>query len=101
MIPDGADRDVDAELDRLTQRWHQLPLGQAVSAAEVVFAAAQALADATARAHGIPGMPLPHVHERDGPAIVMDQLSVTVFDATQAGVTDLAEVLRRLRADLR
>ena len=101
MNSDGADRGVNAELDRLTQRWHQLPLGQAVSAAEVFFAAAQALADATARAHGIPGMPLPRLHERYGPAVVMDQLSVVVFDAAQAGVTDVAEGLRRLRADLR
>ena len=101
MIPSACDRGVDAELDRLTQRWDQLPLGQAASASDTLFAAAQGLVDVTAARHGIPaGMPLPRLHERFGPAVVMDQLRVVTYDAAQAGVPDVAETLRRLRADL-
>ncbi len=97
MIPlDG----VDAELDRLIQRWHQLPLDQAVSAADRVFAVAQGIVDTTAGRCGIPRMPLPRLHEEHGPAVVVDQLRVVTFDAARAGVDGLAETLRRLRAQL-
>ena len=91
---------VAAELDRLIQRWHQLPLDQAVSAADSVFEAAQDIVDATAARRGIPRLSLPRLHEEHGPAVVMDQLRVVTFDASAAGVTGLADRLRSLRAAL-
>ena len=97
MIPlDG----VDAELDRLIQRWQQLPLDQAVSAADHVFAVAQGIVDVTAARRGISRMPLPRLHDEHGPAVVMDQLRVVTFDAATAGVADLADRLGTLRAAL-
>lgn len=82
MIPE----DVAAELDRAARRWQQLPVGRAEAALPEVHALMAALAGET----------LPDL----GPAVVMDQLRVVVFDACagdEGGPADLAERLASLR----
>jgi hypothetical protein len=82
------------ELDRLGERWRQLPLTQAVSSSSGVRALAQALADEVADAESMPRALLPDL----GPAVALDELRVTVWDAVQAGVLDgLVERLAVLR----
>ena len=83
---------VARELDRLGERWRQLPLTQAVSAVSAVRALAQALADEAAARTGMPAVPLPDL----GPAVALDQLRVTVWDALAAGVVDEAGLVDRL-----
>lgn len=79
-IPD----DVAAELDRAVRRWHQLPLDRAVAASAGVRALLGELAG------DIP----PDL----GPAVLMDQLRVVVFDRCGEGeVPGLAERLAALR----
>ena len=81
MIPD----DVATELGRVVRRWQQLPLDRA---AERVAGVHELMAD-------LAGEPLPDL----GPAVVMDQLRVVVFDAcrVEGGPPHLAEQLASLR----
>lgn len=79
-VPD----DVAAELDRAVRRWHQLPLDRAVAASAGVHDVLAELA----------GEMLPDL----GPAVVMDQLRVVVYDACAKGeVPALAGRLASLR----
>ncbi len=94
-LPEGVAR----ELTRLGERWQQLPLAQALFAAPRVRALAQALVDATAAHAGMPPARLPDL----GPAVALDQLRVTVWDALVAGAVDepgLSESLAEVRRSL-
>lgn len=77
--------DVESELGRAVRRWQQLPLDRAADALPQVHAL---LAD-------LAGEPLPDL----GPAVVMDQLRVVVFDACadDGSPPHLAERLAALR----
>lgn len=66
MIPD----DVATELGRVVRRWQQLPLDRA---AERIAGVHELMAE-------LAGEPLPDL----GPAVVMDQLRVVVFDVCRA-----------------
>lgn len=80
MIP----ADIEIELGRAVRRWHQLPLDRAADALGVVHALLAEIA----------GEQLPDL----GPAVVMDQLRVVVFDACrEGGGAGLAEALASLR----
>ena len=83
------------ELGRLVERWQQLPLDQALSRTPVVRPVVQRLADAVADVDGRPRVPVPDL----GPATLLHQLTVMVFDAAQAGLDPTAE-LRNLRRAL-
>ena len=73
----------------MVRRWHQLPLDHALSCAPVV----RRLLDDLAAAAG----PVPDL----GPAVLMDQLTVLVYDACEAdGGAAAADLTTRL-ADLR
>jgi len=65
-------QDVSVELGRVVERWHQLPLGHAISCAPAVRAVIDALA----------GEPVPDL----GPSVLMDQLTVMVHDACRDAV---------------
>ena len=91
-------QEVGAELERLVERWRQLPLDHALSQAGRVRALVQSLADRVAEADGLATSVVPDL----GPATLMDQLTVLVHDASAAAVTStLAEDLARLRRELR
>lgn len=81
MIP----QDVESELGRAVRRWRQLPLDRAAEALPAVHAL---LAD-------LAGEELPDL----GPAVVMDQLRVVVFDAcgSEGGGAGIAQALASLR----
>lgn len=81
MIPE----DVSEEVGRAVRRWQQLPLDRAADALPGVHAL---LAD-------LAGEALPDL----GPAVVMDQLRVVVFDACagEGSGAGLAERLAALR----
>jgi hypothetical protein len=67
----------------VVERWHQLPPAPALSRVPAVRPLVQSLADRVARARGRSGPaaePVPDL----GPAAVMDQLSVMVFDLFRA-----------------
>jgi hypothetical protein len=83
------------ELGRLVERWRQLPLDQALSRTPAVRPVVQQLADAVADVEGRPRVPVPDL----GPGVVMDQLTVMVFDAAEAGL-DPSAALRDLRRAL-
>jgi hypothetical protein len=85
----------ERELQRLVERWQQLPLDRALSRMPVVRPVIQELADAVADVEGRPHVDVPDL----GPRVVMDQLTVTAYDAAQAGL-DPAPQLERLRRDL-
>ena len=70
----------------MVQRWQQLPLDHALSCMPPVR---QLLDDLGGRA--VPDL---------GPAVVMDQLTVLVYDACEAGSVDPPDLATRL-ADLR
>jgi hypothetical protein len=94
--------DVSTELQRVVERWRQLPLDHALSCSGFVRALVQALADGVAEANGVPASGVPDC----GPATLMDQLTVLVYDASQAAVTStrtstLADELSSLRRKLR
>ena len=77
----------------MVRRWHQLPLDHALSCAPTV----RRLVDDLAGASG----PVPDL----GPAVLMDQLTVLVYDTCTADWTpathaDLADRLGDLRRDL-
>lgn len=72
MVPTVVPREVATELERLVRRWHQLPLDRALVHAPHVR---QLLTRYAAFTH--PGTPVPDL----GPAVLMDQLTVVIFDA--------------------
>jgi hypothetical protein len=86
---------VETELRRLVERWQQLPLDQALSRMPVVRPVVQGLADQVADLEERPHVRVPDL----GPRVVMDQLTVTVYDAGQAGL-DPGPDLERLRREL-
>jgi len=65
-------QEVSVELGRVVERWHQLPLGHAISCAPEVRAVIDALAG-----ERVPGL---------GPSVLMDQLTVMVHDACRDAV---------------
>jgi hypothetical protein len=69
--------EVATELQRVVQRWTQLPLDRALSSSGRVRGLAQSLADGVAEATGVPATVVPDC----GPATLMDQLTVLVYDA--------------------
>lgn len=81
MIPP----EIESELGRAVRRWRQLPLDRAAAALPGVHALLAEIA----------GEELPDL----GPAVVMDQLRVVVFDAcaSEGGGAGLAERLATLR----
>jgi hypothetical protein len=86
-----------AELQRLVERWRQLPLDRAMSHAGRVRALTQSLADHVAAASGVASSVVPDL----GPATLMDQLTVMVHDASAAALTStLVADLARLRREL-
>ena len=67
-------QEVSAELQRVVRRWQQLPLDRALSCVPQVRLLLDDLAG--------PAGPVPDL----GPAVVMDQLTVLVYDACAAGI---------------
>ena len=97
--------EVSAELRRVVERWHQLPLDHALLCGPAVRVLVQALAaEASVSRGGDPGAAslVPDL----GPAVLMDQLSVIVHDWCASGSTEqagqlvprLAQVRRALTA---
>ena len=68
----------------MVQRWRQLPLDHALSYSGRVRALVQSLADGVAQATGVPTSAVPDC----GPATLMDQLTVMVYDVMVSDVTD-------------
>ena len=64
----------------MVQRWRQLPLDHALLYAGRVRALIQSLADGLAEATGVPVLEVPDC----GPATLMDQLAVMVYDTSAA-----------------
>ena len=93
----GAGADVVApearvELDRIRRRWAELPLDRAESRMPVLR---RLLADLTPRSHPQPVVP------DLGPAVVVDQVAVLVWDAYAAGRGDgIPQLLTGARRDL-
>ena len=85
----------ERELQRLVERWQQLPIDQALSRVPAVRSVIQELADAVADVEGRPHVLVPDL----GPRAMMDQLTVTAYDASQAGL-DPTPQLERLRRAL-
>ena len=86
----------------MLERWRQLPLEHALSYAGHVRALVQSLADEVAQATGIRLSVVPDC----GPATLMDQLTVMVYDASATAATStrtstLVQDLARLRHELR
>ena len=81
----------------MVERWRQLPLDHALSRMPLTSALVQRLADRVAGLRGRPAQPVPYL----GPATVMDQLTVMVYDlfATQqdAEVGDVVGELSGIR----
>lgn len=82
----------------MVRRWQQLPLGHALSVFPLVHRLGQNLADEVATATGMPITAVPEL----GPAVVMDQLRVMVFDYLSVGLDpeSLADRLTELRRAL-
>lgn len=80
---------VSAELRRVADRWHRLPVDRARAGVPHARLLIDDLATATAPGQG----PVPDL----GPAAVPDQLAVLVHDACRAGVPGLEERLAALR----
>jgi hypothetical protein len=66
-------QEVSEELQRVVRRWQQLPLDHALARMPQVR---QLLDDLAGRYAPVPDL---------GPAVVMDQLTVLVYDACEAG----------------
>ncbi|MGB3827301.1 MAG: hypothetical protein WA962_00860 [Ornithinimicrobium sp.] len=94
-VASGVQDSVSTEMERVVRRWHQLPLDRALSAAPGVHVVVQSIADEVADSCGAPRRPVPDL----GPAILMDQLRVMVFDHHLEGLD--SGVLARRLADLR
>ena len=79
-------QEVSDELQRVVERWHQLPLDHASSGMPRVRELIDALA----------GCAVPDL----GPGVVMDQLTVVVYDACEASrredLDDLGDLAARL-----
>ncbi len=91
-------REVSDELERVVTRWHQLPLGRALSRVPGVRELVQSLADEVARCRGDSPTPVPDL----GPATLLNQLEVMVFDlfvsqpeTNPVGVTEQLSGIRR------
>jgi hypothetical protein len=81
----------------VVQRWRQLPLDHALSSSGRVRELVQSLADQVAHVTGVRPCVVPDC----GPATLMDQLTVMVYDASAARVTaTLAEDLAKARREL-
>jgi hypothetical protein len=90
-------RAVETELERVAERWRQLPLDRALSYSGRVRALVQSLADRAAQLSGIPSAVVPDL----GPATLLDQLTVMVYDASANSMSStLEEDLANLRRDL-
>ena len=87
--PSPVSEEVGIELQRVVKRWRQLPLDRALSQAGHVRALVQSLADGVAEASGSASSVVPDL----GPATLMDQLTVMVYDAS-AAVTSRAVTSR-------
>ncbi len=98
--PDAAETQasVAAELGRVARRWQQLPLDRALAASGGVLALVQDLADEVAARDGLQLEPVPDL----GPAVLIDQLRVMVFDHQRAGLdpATLASRLATLRQSI-
>ena len=92
MATDGWVTSTQRELQRVVERWRQLPLDHALSRMAVVRPVVQRLADAVADFEGRHREPVPDL----GPQVVMDQLAVMAYDVTRAGL-DPGPELSRLR----
>ena len=94
----AARAEVGTELRRVVRRWQQLPLDHALSVSPRVREVVQRLADDVARQVGMPITPVPDL----GPAVLMDQLQVMVYDHGHAGLdpVPLAAALTALRRSL-
>ncbi|OFE14713.1 hypothetical protein BA895_08440 [Humibacillus sp. DSM 29435] len=91
-------REVADELERVVARWHQLPLDHALSRAPAVRDVVQSLADEVAGCRRRPPSRVPDL----GPATLMHQLQVMVFDlfagrpdTSSAWVTERLSGIRR------
>ncbi len=86
---------IATEVERVARRWQQLPLDRALSASPAVHDLIQALADEVATSRGWPPRTVPDL----GPAVLMDQLHVMLFDHAEAGLDPvrLAESMTHLR----
>ncbi|USQ79422.1 hypothetical protein NF556_17730 [Ornithinimicrobium faecis] len=93
--PSAAREEIGTELERVVRRWQQLPLDHALSVSPQVRVLVQHLADRVAEAERMPSGPVPDL----GPAVLMDQLRVMVFDHAAAGLdpVPLAAELTTLR----
>jgi hypothetical protein len=102
--------EISVELERLVQRWSQLPLDHAASHSRGVRSLIQSLADGVAYVSGVPSAIVPDC----GPQTLMDQLTVMVYDASLAQASarrtstlastltsNLAAELASLRSQLR
>lgn len=69
-------REVADELERVVARWHQLPRDHALSRVAGVHDLVQSLADEVASCRSRPPARVPDL----GPATLMNQLEVLVFD---------------------
>lgn len=93
--PRAAREVIGTELGRVVRRWQQLPLDHALSVSEPVRELIQAIADEVAAAEGMRSGAVPDL----GPAVLMDQLRVMVFDHGRVGLdpVPLAAELTTLR----
>lgn len=93
--PRAAREVIGTELGRVVRRWQQLPLDHALSVSPLVREVVQRLADQVATAESMPIAPVPDL----GPAVLMDQLRVMVYDYGEAGLDPvlLAAELTALR----
>ncbi|MFC8501682.1 hypothetical protein ACFUC1_04940 [Pedococcus sp. NPDC057267] len=87
-------QEVSTELERVARRWRELPLDRALARVPVVRALVDDIAASDPLAADRAGVAVPDL----GPAVLLDQLTVLVFDACAAG---RAEGLDRRLADLR
>ncbi len=93
-------QEVSDELRRVVERWHQLPLDHALSRMPSVRVLVQSLADRVAETRGAVPQQVPDL----GPAAVMDQLTVMVFDLflfqPRADPAAIADELAGIRREL-
>ena len=88
--------EVATELQRVVERWRQLPLDHALSYAGRVRALVQFLADGVAEANGVAPSAVPD----RGPATLMDQLTVMVYDASAVARTSAVPAAAALTSTL-
>ena len=80
-------REVETELERVAERWRQLPLDRALLYSGRVRALVQSLADRSAQLGGTPSAVVPDL----GPGTLLDQLTVMVYDASAAASASLPQ----------